>query len=613
MVSLLGRFLVAFTHGVPVGQKHPGSLLEGNPATEDDDESSGLGSGVEASEPLTNMWTMQDSDNGPLAEKFSQEERNAFRARLGIALTLFFVFWMVGSAIFAKTERWSFGSAVYFCFISFTTVGYGDLYPRTPAGRSIFVVWALLGVGTMTILISILAEAYSTQYKSVIKAKVFAETTTATVYEETALTSNSTRQHLFESRTVLNTGTDADFAPSPFSAGASFALATPRAGRSRKSTKGGSLPEFSLSSMEPANTSSGRTPEFPLRVLRHAEDLQALMNLERRAEREIEGSGHLAVLLARLEIEEEPPVVESPAVQNEVSPELQNEPSSTPKEQTELKEGAPEAPREPASEEIQAPEATEETPVITSSTNATSSLRRPQTRSQTGTVPKRRTRDDSDHIVETKKRAPRKKQKMSSAAAPAPPPPPNTNTVERELTFYHSSVPDNQPQSRLPRSRASLPTPIPNLTKKSRGRRVPTKDVGAPDPDQKDSRLYVCTVEGCGKCFHRGEHLKRHIRSIHTHEKPFKCTFPLCEKFFNRHDNLLQHLKVHRQIEPGDTANNNKSASAPADHQRSLSPASERSPSPPSLIPPPAAQSRTIYNAFPQPNTLPHGHQQRHL
>lgn len=31
--------------------------------------------------------------------------------------------------------------------------------------------------------------------------------------------------------------------------------------------------------------------------------------------------------------------------------------------------------------------------------------------------------------------------------------------------------------------------------------------------------MYVCKVEECGKCFSRGEHLKRHIRSIHTHEK----------------------------------------------------------------------------------------------
>ncbi|KAJ7135324.1 hypothetical protein C8R46DRAFT_649288 [Mycena filopes] len=31
--------------------------------------------------------------------------------------------------------------------------------------------------------------------------------------------------------------------------------------------------------------------------------------------------------------------------------------------------------------------------------------------------------------------------------------------------------------------------------------------------------MHVCEVEGCGKCFHRGEHLKRHIRCIRCHEK----------------------------------------------------------------------------------------------
>ena len=29
----------------------------------------------------------------------------------------------------------------------------------------------------------------------------------------------------------------------------------------------------------------------------------------------------------------------------------------------------------------------------------------------------------------------------------------------------------------------------------------------------------MCKVNGCNKCFARGEHLKRHVRSIHTNEK----------------------------------------------------------------------------------------------
>ncbi|KAF8954313.1 hypothetical protein BDZ97DRAFT_1621426, partial [Flammula alnicola] len=88
------------------------------------------------------------------------------------------------------------------------------------------------------------------------------------------------------------------------------------------------------------------------------------------------------------------------------------------------------------------------------------------------------------------------------------------------------------------------PIPVPNLTKKSRGRRVPTmKRRGVVG---KGARMYLCEVEGCGKCFARGEHLKRHVRSMHTYEKPHRCLYPGCGKDFSRHDNLGQHMRVHK-------------------------------------------------------------------
>lgn len=172
------------------------------------------------------------------------------------------------------------------------------------------------------------------------------------------------------------------------------------------------------------------------------------------------------------------------------------------------------------------------------------------------------------------------------------------------ITFLEvSTVNAESGERRMSRTRAFFPTPVPNLTKKSRGRRVPTTETVDPVA-QPDKRYYVCKVEGCGKCFHRGEHLKRHIRSIHTHEKPFKCTYPQCEKFFNRHDNLLQHLKVHKEAKATRGSKSSGEGSRPTTptssgpiqgHEGFDSPASEGGPESPNM----SARPRTIYDHQP--------------
>ncbi|KAI8335083.1 hypothetical protein BC941DRAFT_431200 [Chlamydoabsidia padenii] len=57
---------------------------------------------------------------------------------------------------------------------------------------------------------------------------------------------------------------------------------------------------------------------------------------------------------------------------------------------------------------------------------------------------------------------------------------------------------------------------------------------------------FECTEGNCQKVFKRSEHLKRHVRSIHTKEKPFECPYQSCCKRFSRSDNLNQHIRIHR-------------------------------------------------------------------
>ncbi|KAL6307732.1 hypothetical protein BKA93DRAFT_726913 [Sparassis latifolia] len=86
--------------------------------------------------------------------------------------------------------------------------------------------------------------------------------------------------------------------------------------------------------------------------------------------------------------------------------------------------------------------------------------------------------------------------------------------------------------------------PVPNLSKKTHGRSVPTKAMGV-----RLGRTYTCEVESCRKVFKRSYHLERHIQSVHTHEKPFKCRYRFCQKPFSREDNMLQHLRKHKPVQ----------------------------------------------------------------
>ncbi|KAH7337786.1 hypothetical protein B0J17DRAFT_664258 [Rhizoctonia solani] len=83
---------------------------------------------------------------------YELHERQGWRER-GIDLTQslagFLVFWFVGAAIFGAVESWSYGDGLYFCYVFFLSIGYGDLAPVSPAGRVVFIVYSLMAVPIM--------------------------------------------------------------------------------------------------------------------------------------------------------------------------------------------------------------------------------------------------------------------------------------------------------------------------------------------------------------------------------------------------------------------------------------------------------------------------------
>lgn len=88
-----------------------------------------------------------------------QERASSRRRWLAMATSTgsWLLLWLVGAAVFLACEStyqsWTYFDSFYFCFVSLTTIGYGDRTPVSNAGKS-FVFWSLLALPTMTVLIA---------------------------------------------------------------------------------------------------------------------------------------------------------------------------------------------------------------------------------------------------------------------------------------------------------------------------------------------------------------------------------------------------------------------------------------------------------------------------
>lgn len=79
----------------------------------------------------------------PPTKKEIDEVNASFRLIGGFALaTIGF-----GTLFYHFVEGLSWVDAIYFCIITLTTVGYGDISPQTDIGKLFTAVYVLLGIG----------------------------------------------------------------------------------------------------------------------------------------------------------------------------------------------------------------------------------------------------------------------------------------------------------------------------------------------------------------------------------------------------------------------------------------------------------------------------------
>ena len=68
-------------------------------------------------------------------------------------------------------DGWSVIDALYFCVVTLTTVGFGDLHPTSPGTQIFTIVYILTGLGILVALLASVAEAYVKQKAEVGKVR----------------------------------------------------------------------------------------------------------------------------------------------------------------------------------------------------------------------------------------------------------------------------------------------------------------------------------------------------------------------------------------------------------------------------------------------------------
>lgn len=84
-------------------------------------------------------------------------ERNEFLYYLYISIAVI----IVGAAMFCISEKTSFDNALWWAITTATTIGYGDVVPKTGIGRAAAIILMFLGIGFIGMLTSTINEFFA--------------------------------------------------------------------------------------------------------------------------------------------------------------------------------------------------------------------------------------------------------------------------------------------------------------------------------------------------------------------------------------------------------------------------------------------------------------------
>lgn len=87
------------------------------------------------------------------ALKFKIRVKNEIKkSKLNFLLVISTIFIVIGAVLISIVEDMSIGDALWWSFVTFTTVGYGDILLKTQLGKSIAVLLMIIGIGVIGVI-----------------------------------------------------------------------------------------------------------------------------------------------------------------------------------------------------------------------------------------------------------------------------------------------------------------------------------------------------------------------------------------------------------------------------------------------------------------------------
>ena len=92
--------------------------------------------------------------------KMTHEEHRAYHRRIIYILVILMIVLFAGATFYHYIEKWNYLDSVYFSAATITTVGYGDIAPKTDIGKLFTIFYLFMGVGIAVYGLSLMATHF---------------------------------------------------------------------------------------------------------------------------------------------------------------------------------------------------------------------------------------------------------------------------------------------------------------------------------------------------------------------------------------------------------------------------------------------------------------------